>query len=167
MPEALEWFQCRGCGRRQRWRADIAGKTVLCSCGTELLCPEGAKLTDTIGGGDTIIEDVDSPTAVSPSVDGGDVRSQLAREAESAPRAALSPAQAAMAKRASTRFLIWTVLMLVGLSLAIHAVITQWPIYIGLTLAFFPVSLWQFVKAKRRFQRGRRFWDSVGEALGA
>ena len=39
MPETIEWVQCRSCGRRYRWTADIAGCELECACGSTFNAP--------------------------------------------------------------------------------------------------------------------------------
>lgn len=66
----IEWFQCKGCGRRHRWQADLAGKEVECACGDWVACPipEGVRINpnrrltiDALDGPLSMDEDLDAP----------------------------------------------------------------------------------------------------------
>jgi len=35
-------FQCNGCGKRYRWRPELAGRAVRCSCGAMIVIPQSA-----------------------------------------------------------------------------------------------------------------------------
>lgn len=170
MAEALEWIQCKKCGRRHRWTAELAGRTFPCRCGTSIVCPDGPAVTSagTMSGtrlppdasfSDTIVESVDSPTARSPELGTIDAfQTQMMDE--------FASVRTIEDIKSTNKFFIWGGLFLVGLSLLIHAVITQWPIYIGLTVVFTPLFFWKFYKAKKRWQKGRPFWQTLMRSLG-
>lgn len=167
MAEALEWFQCKKCGRRQRWTADIAGKTITCSCGKEIVCPRGVTAGDSMAGRtsagtftDTMIEDVDSPSARSPL----DPFDSVASEIELTEEVERPLSMEEM--RSTKQFYVWTGMMLFGLAMLIHAVITQFWWYIALAVIFAPLSFFKFHKARRRWQKGRPFWQTLARSLG-
>lgn len=168
MALAQDWFQCKSCGRRQKWRVEIAGTTIECRCGAIVECPAGPTLTtptEVIGAADTIIESADSPSAASPILTDEDLASiTLADTSGSIP---ISPAARAVARRANKRFVIWTIMMLLGLAMLIHAIITQFWWYIALAVLITPLSLWKFLSAKRAWQGNRRFWRAVAESVGS
>ncbi len=130
-----------------------------------MLCPEGPRL-GAMDAADTQIEYA-SPNLPSDPAATVDPRfADLQRKASEAEEY-LSPAERERRRVAGRRLLIWTIMMLIGLALLIHAIITQWRVYIALTVVFAPVSFWMFLKTKRAFQRGKGFWDAVGESLGS
>lgn len=164
MPEAVEWVQCKKCGRRQRWIAELAGKTIQCGCGTDIDCPRGIDLNepaarsgaDTFS--DTIIEAADAVSARSPY-------EALDREYfEIQATTALPPTLEE--RRATKGFYIWTFGMLFGLSMLIHAIITQWQVYIIIAAIAVPITFWKFFRAKRRWQKGRSFSEALSRSLG-
>ncbi len=173
MTEALEWFQCKECGRRQRWAAEWAGKQLTCSCGAKLVCPTGPAAQEA-GAGDTLIESADAPTTTSTWVQ------IIDREVKSSPRtagklAAAGTVTSAAARAASKRFVIWTVVLLVGVAMVIHVAIlwparhTFWPfwIYAGVAALTAPLALFKYGAAKRHWQRGRKFMEAFAQSLGA
>ncbi|MBL8745499.1 MAG: hypothetical protein JNK58_03990 [Phycisphaerae bacterium] len=164
MAEAVEWVQCKKCGRRQRWAAELAGKTIRCGCGSPILCPRGVDVNepaartgaDTFS--DTIVEAADSESARSPY-------EALDREYfEIQATTALPPTMEE--RRANKSFFIWFLLMLFGLSMLIHALITQWQVYIILAALFVPITFWKFFRAKRRWQKGRSISEALSRSLG-
>ncbi|MDX2114413.1 MAG: hypothetical protein SFZ24_02165 [Planctomycetota bacterium] len=171
MAQALEWFQCPSCGRRQRWTAEIAGRLVACSCGKEILCPKGLAIGESVAAADrvalsgsftdTLVESVDDASAVDPLGGFDTMQGRLGVDltGDEAP-----PTVEEL--RARKSFLVWGGLMLLGLSMLIHALITQWPVYIVLAVLLFPLSAFKFNSARRRFQRGRKFGTAVIRALG-
>ncbi|MEM8835588.1 MAG: hypothetical protein AAGD00_07190 [Planctomycetota bacterium] len=66
----------------------------------------------------------------------------------------------------TNEMLLWLAGALVGLSLFIHAMITMWWIYIGLTAVWAPIAFYQFSRAKDRWQGNRSFARAVEETLG-
>lgn len=68
--------------------------------------------------------------------------------------------------RATKRFFIWTGVLLFGVAMLIHAIITQWPEYIVLASVSVPIALWGFFVAKRRWQKHRSFGAALMRSLG-
>lgn len=164
MPEAVEWIQCKQCGRRQRWIAEMAGKTGQCSCGAPLHYPRGVDLNEPAARSsagsfsDTIVEAADSPSARSP------YEALDPEYFDIEARAALPPT---IEERRSTKsFYTWTFGMLFGLSMLIHAIITQWQVYIIIAALVVPITFWKFFRAKRRWQKGRSFSEALSRSLG-
>lgn len=165
MPEALEWFQCKKCGRRQRWVAELAGKTFKCSCGSPVTCPKGVDMSEpaqarnTDGSfSDTMFEETGESThspyeTLDPEI--------FSIEAEAAAPPTLEEV------RATKSFYVWTAGMLFGLAMLIHAFITQWTAYIVLASIAVPITFWKFYRAKRRWQKGRSFSTALTRSLGA
>lgn len=169
MAEVLEWFQCKRCGRRHRWAAEIAGKTVPCQCGAMVYCPEGVKLKEAAGAADTIIEDSESITAASPRVEGLELDDLTGAGSV----AYGGPLVGAAKREAAKRFVVWSVMLLVAVAMVIHA-ITLWGHrhtlaiywgYFGLAVLLTPISLFKFIHAKRRWQRGRKFMVALEQTF--
>lgn len=168
MAIAHDWFQCSACGRRQRWRVEIAGTSVECRCGAMVDCPPGPTLStpaEAAGAEDTLIESADAPSSASPILTDEDLASIAMVETPG--RVPLSPAAQAVSRRATKRFLIWTVMMLLGVAMLIHAIVTEFWWYIALAVLIAPLSGWRFFKAKARWQGNRRFWRAVAESVGS
>ncbi|HVZ93389.1 MAG TPA: hypothetical protein VG797_02655 [Phycisphaerales bacterium] len=172
MPGVLEWIQCKACGRRQRWRADLAGKTIQCSCGADIYVPE-VDLTGTGGGGgsstgtgmgtghETMVETADDRGAfdqsfLNPSKNG---------EAEYVPPRRMGKALFGLSVQGE--FLFWSIMALLGLSMLIHAAITRFWWYIALAVLIAPLSFWQWRRAKRIWQGPRKFWKAVEQSLSS
>lgn len=164
MSDILEWFQCNGCGRRYRWRADIAGTKVRCACGGMVLCPE----VDVFGGernpSDTLIETVDSVSAASPRgtafdgpVAGGDGEITASRVR------IRHKGDGPFGLTTGGQLILWTVVLLLAISMVIHAAITHFPWYIGISLVLAPIALWKFTRIRRRWQRGRKLTVALRE----
>lgn len=165
MPEALEWIQCKKCGRRHRWVAELAGKAIACRCGEKVPVPAGAGFTEPAARtginefSDTIVEAADSPSARAPY--------EALDNDLYAIESAVASAPTLEERRATTRFYIWTGAMLFGLSMLIHALITQWQVYIILAAVAVPITFWGFFRAKRRWQKGRSFSEALARSLGS
>lgn len=165
MAEALEWFQCKTCGRRQRWVAELAGRTFKCSCGGSVTCPKGVDLGDSAVGkdraasfSDTMFEETGESTR-SPyeTLD----PEYFSIEAEAAAPPTLEEV------RATKSFYVWTAGMLFGLAMLIHAIITQWTAYIVLAAIVVPITFFKFYRAQRRWRKGRSFSTALSRSLGA
>lgn len=173
MAEALEWFQCKECGRRQRWVAEWAGRSLTCPCGAKVICPAGPELNDA-SLSDTLIETADALSASSTW------HEIIEREEAKAPRRARGVAysgrvSAAAAREANRQFLKWSLLLLLGVAMIIHAVIlfpyhrTHWPfwVYASLAVLIAPLSMFKFRTAMLRWRRGRSWMQAMAESLGA
>ena len=163
MTETLEWFQCKTCGRRHRWSADIAGTEVDCACGEAVVCPEVEFQAD----GDA------SDTVMDPGSTGG----RRAAAARRAPDAAVefdagAPPVAPRTYRGSglspfTRALLWSIGAAIGFMLIVHAVIVQSWVYIALTVLWTPFSFLMFLKARKKWQGNRSLKRAFLEQVGA
>lgn len=164
MADVLEWFQCKSCGRRHRWRADLAGKSITCACGRTVDCPD-VELTDTSGlsgtGHETIAETASSPAdqAFAQSF-GGD--GPAAADYVPPPRVG----KGLFGLSVQGEFVFWSIMSLLGLAMLIHAVITTFWWYITLAVLIAPLSFWQWRRAKRVWQGPRKFWTAVEKSLG-
>lgn len=169
MTEAIEWIQCKGCGRRHRWTAERAGQMFECDCGRRVYCPEGASADVQPGPADTLVEDVDSPTATAPDIEGLDLEALTAGSL----RRVIKPLAGIEARRAERSLILWSLALVVGVAMVIHAVVLfdqietdlLVQIYTGLAVVITPVALWRFLKAKKRWQRGRGFLESLRQSL--
>jgi len=159
--ESLEWIQCKGCGRRHRWSPDVAGRVVECTCGSAIEMPEGPASGPLSDPEATLIEDVDSPTASAPDL------SELGLDdlAEDLRQARKRTLIGASARRAEKRLIWATVLWLVGIGVFIHALLVQWDAYIIASALITPFTTIFFLRAKRQWQRGRRFMTALSDSL--
>lgn len=172
MPQqVLEWFQCKKCGRRQRWTADIAGKEITCRCGAQLICPDGPMLDDsslrTATGvlSDTLVEDVEA-AAASAEMDSTETLRRVGVEQAEVKHRLMTPQE----REATKKAVIWLVIALIGLSVIVYAVFLMpyrnwWTTTIA--IAFGAFTLWKFNKARLRWQKGRSIMDSLSQSLGA
>lgn len=187
MAEALEWVQCKGCGRRHRWRAEIAGQEISCACGKVVPVPEGPTSNLSAAGrtalgqratksgsiSDTFVEDAESAANYTPDLyEAPPIPEEWERASASA---ALAPGQprplTPMERKAANQFLIWTLASLFSLAMVVHVIFLAqyWPKFWWYTAAAViagPVSLLKFSKAKRRWQQGRPFWTALMHTLG-
>ncbi len=161
MEQALEWIQCKGCGRRHRWSVELAGRVVECSCGYAVEMPEGPDGDAGFDASDTIIEDVDSPTASAPDLSEMGLDDLTADMLSASSRNLIG----ASARRAEVRMVWATVFLLLGIAVLIHAVFVQWREYIIAASILMPIALVMFFKCKSTWQRGRSFMRSLRETL--
>lgn len=153
-------FECFSCGRRFRWREEIAGQTVRCTCGVKIRCPSGhddtltaaESLEDTVAdvaleeSFDTIEEPAEGPVSEGPVV------------VESLPRRknrfGLSPAGEVLA---------WGIGALICLSSTILASLVpgKW-VYVVIAALTFWCAI-QFYRAWKRWTRGRPWLQCLGE----
>lgn len=59
MASVLEWVQCPKCGRRHKWKAELVGTEIACSCGNTVPVPShdpGASGTGGFDPEDTIVD---------------------------------------------------------------------------------------------------------------
>ena len=161
----IEWYQCPKCGRRERWRAEIAGAEVECICGAWVLCPDVDDLSE-------------SGVHASESVDGLVARVQAPRDADGVDDELIqmeeeSPAEAerkrvhrlgrigAFGLTACGRVILWFAVSLLGFALLVHALYLQTVPYIASAAIVAPVSWFCLWRAQREWLGGRRLLDGV------
>lgn len=162
MAEVLEWFQCKGCGRRHRWRADIAGRNIQCSCGGTVLCPEVDVSDASRSPHDTLVETADSED----SAFGASFKAQPAAAGDDTYSPPVRMGRGLFGLSVQGEFVFWSVMALLGLSMLIHAIITQFWWYIALAVLIAPLSFWMFNRARRIWQGPRSFMKAVEQSLG-
>jgi len=160
MTETLEWFQCKGCGRRHRWQADIAGTEVECSCGATVLCPEVE-----------VFKEPDPEDTVADPGASGAHRSRIGRAA-AGPQEVATDVVAPRTYRGGglspfMKALLWSIGAAVGFILIIHALIVQTWWYIALTVIWTPISFAKFLKARKKWQGNRSLKRAFLEQVGA
>jgi uncharacterized membrane protein YqjE len=172
-PQVLEWFQCKKCGRRQRWIADNAGKEITCQCGAQIVCPAGPSMDDsslrTATGvlSDTLVEDVDA--AAESAIAASDSTQTLRRigvERAEVHRRLMTPQERIATKQA----MIWLGVALMGLTVLVYALFLMpyrnwWTTTIAVVFGLF--TLWKFNKARLRWQKGRPIMEALSHSLGA
>jgi hypothetical protein len=158
----IEWYQCPKCGRRERWRAEIAGAEVECICGAWVFCPDVDDLSD---------EESPEPGEVVAHVqaprDSNGVDDELIQTDE--PPAAEKKRQrirrlgrvGLFGLTACGRAVIWFVLSLLGFALLVHALYLQTPPYIVSAAIVAPVSWFMLWRALREWLAGRTLLDGV------
>lgn len=163
MSDFIEWVQCKGCGRRHRWQAELAGTHIKCDCGQRVFIPE-VDVSGEQGDPDaTIVETVDSPTAVSPGA-GGDIDADVF---------GVDDISGLQRKKGAGVFglgpfgevILFFCFALVGFILLAHALIVQMWWYIVLTVVFTPVSFWKFNLKRKVWQGNRSFSRALQESI--
>lgn len=171
MADILEWFQCKSCGRRYRWNADIAGTEVRCQCGTPILCPELDSYSTRSGaseqtGSQTVIETVDSPTAMSPGDSVLAEQFEMPDVEDKSQRVAIKHKNTgAFGLTTNGLCLMWFILSLLGVALVIHAVVTTFWWYIAGAAIFAPIAFVKFFLVSRRWRRGRTWMTALRHTL--
>jgi hypothetical protein len=165
--DLLEWFQCKSCGRRFRWSADIAGTQIRCNCGTPVSCPELDGFSDaSASAGGTVIETVDSPTAMSPGDSVLGEQFELPDSGETAERVAIKHKNTgAFGLTTNGQCLMWFILSLIAIGLIIHAVITTFWWYITAAAIFAPIAFIKFHFVSRRWRRNRSWMTALKHTL--
>lgn len=168
MTQTLEWFQCKGCGRRHRWQADIAGTEITCSCGKAVFCPELDVFGDS-DGSDTLPDPsasiIYAPAGESSDHFPGEI---ISIEGESAGGLQLQRKRAGglFGMGAWGEAVFWTLGAAVGFTLLVHALIVQWPVYIALTVVWAPFSFWKCYQKVKRWQGNRSLLRALEEQFG-
>jgi len=158
----IEWYQCPKCGRRERWRAEIAGAEVECICGAWVFCPDVDDLSeeeseergevvarvqaprDSNGVDDELIQ-TDQPTA----------EEQKRQRIRRLGRIGL------FGLTACGRTVVWFVLSLLGFALLVHALYLQTNFYIASAAVVAPISWFMLWRALREWLGGRRLIDGL------
>ncbi|MEO1129297.1 MAG: hypothetical protein AAFX05_06245 [Planctomycetota bacterium] len=170
MSEFLEWYQCKACGRRYRWRAEIAGQAQECVCGAEVFCPELDVFGAPEGPGDTLTA---QPLAGLREAPAGSSLEPAFDEPEFVPAGPTEPAPAlperprGAPQRGLFRVAIaWLVGVLLGIALVVHAIIVQATWSIISAAVWMPLSLTLFWFARERWQGGRSLRRAIEDELG-
>lgn len=164
MADLLEWFQCKSCGRRFRWNADIAGTQIRCDCGSPVLCPEleGFAGAPDPSSSQTVIETVDSPTAMSPNDAVLAEQFEMPDSSDPAQRVAIKHKNTgAFGLTTNGQCLMWFIFSLVGFALVAHAIITTFWWYITAAAIFAPIAFIKFNFVCRRWKRGRSLMTAL------
>jgi hypothetical protein len=166
--QTLEWFQCKSCGRRHRWSADIAGSEVECQCGQMVLCPE-LDVFDHPDPEGTVLDPMAGVVTPRPAGEGEADRfpTELVLEGDEAPALQRKRGTGFLGMTMFQETLFWMIGAAVGFSLVVHAIVVQWPVYIVLTVLWTPFSFVKFWKVKGRWQGNRGFMRAFEEELGS
>lgn len=160
MASVLEWFQCKSCGRRHRWAADIAGSEIECPCGTRVPCPRLEDVEDEPDHTDPLDSAIDAPLASGVAIAG----QPIPIEGDDAPITYQRKRRGGFLGMG--RFgeaVLWTVGAAIGLALLAHAIFVQWPVYIGLTVVWLPISVIMCRKKVSRWQGNRSLVRALEE----
>lgn len=173
MAQVLEWFQCKPCGRRHRWRADIAGTQIVCPCGKMVDVPELQTFDQGRSPEDTVLDSngTGSRTRVLEAVhDEIEPVSdfQLALERPKPQRSQSETKIRGLFGLGRTgEMVFWVLMAAVGLTAIIFAaIVVEW-YYIALAVVWGPLSFWKARKAEQRWQGNRSFSKAVEETIGA
>jgi len=114
----------------------------------------------------TIIETVDSPSAISPGA-GGDLDDSVFSGDPDLGSLRRVKGSGVFGLDAFGEFILFGVFAVIGFSLLAHALIVQTIWYIVLTVLITPIAFWKFNKKRRAWQGnrsiGRAFQESLGE----
>lgn len=171
----LEWFQCKTCGRRHRWRAELAGTEIPCACGAMVFCPELEVFGETPGASDTLLDPAASATrqrpVLEPEVEArfpAEDAGMLEVEGGSGAHAPVSytKVKGLFGMSRTGEFIFWILAAAVGFTFCVFAAVLwdrYWAIPAGL---WGPFSFWKVYRAKDRWQGNRTFSRAVRETLG-
>jgi hypothetical protein len=168
--EFLEWYQCKACGRRYRWRAEIAGQAQECVCGAEVFCPELEVFGAPEGPGDTLtaqplagLREAPAGSSLEPGLDEPD----FVPPGPSEPPPGPPPRPRGAPQRRLFRVVIaWGIGALLGIALVVQAIIVQATWSIVAAAVWMPLSLALFWVALRRWQGGRSLRRAMEDELG-
>lgn len=161
MASVLEWFQCKACGRRHRWAADIAGSDIECTCGTRVSCPRLEDVEDEPTRHDPMDSAIDAPHAPGVAMAGTPIPLDDDDDAPIAYQRKRRGGFLGMGRFGEAVF--WTVGAAFGVALLAHAIFVQWPVYIALTVVWLPISVIMCRKKIRRWQGNRSLLRALEE----
>lgn len=158
----IEWYQCPKCGRRERWRAEIAGAEVECICGAWVFCPDVEDLDradEPVEG--ELVARVQAPRDADAVDDELILTDEPTDEQKQRQRIRKLGRIGAFGLTACGRTVVWFVLSLLGFALLVHAIYLQTPPYIVSAAVIAPVSWFMLWRAKREWLAGRRLIDGL------
>ena len=143
-----------------------------CHCGGIVEFPAGpGDLSGSFSG--TMVEDADAETAQTTIPEEVDIRALRAERK----RAAFRPVASWEARRANKQMLIWSVWLLVGVSMVVHTLMlwntwqqsafwkyAYWG-YVVAAVLIFPLALVKWFRSKRQWQRGRGFFEALSASF--
>ncbi len=166
MVELIEWYQCRGCGRRLKWRAELVGRETECQCGSVVVCPELSGFE---------LEEASPDSTMSATASGSMSGSVIAASQQEVLEVDLTeevePARCVHGeipwhRHINFKAVCWTGAALFGLSVGIFAVImAEWP-WIVAAVIITPFTFWKWWKCERIWQGPRSLARAVEETLG-
>lgn len=162
-----ETFACSSCGRRFRWKQEIAGRSLRCKCGSKVRCPETRDETLTAH---ESLEDTVADVELDEALD-------TIETTEAAPIGADDDVKELFEARWKYRGVfglslggevaLYFGLSLIGIACAILAVILGryfwW--WIAAAVLLGPLSWWRFWQRWRRWTAGRSFLDALNDAF--
>lgn len=161
----IEWYQCPKCGRRERWRAEIAGAEVECLCGAWVLCPDVDDLsdsgTDAVDTGEGLVARVQAPRDADAVDDELIETSEPSAEEKERVRVHRLGTIGVFGLTACGRVVLWFVVSLAGFALLVHAIYLQTPFYIVSASIVAPVSWFCLWRAQREWLFGRGLIDGL------
>lgn len=162
MAQVLEWFQCKACGRRHRWKAEIAGTEIECACGEGVLCPALDVASDPSDGSGTGV----APSAAAPADADALPDEVIALEGEEGAGEIRYQRKRGAGLFGMGRFgemVFWMVGAAIGFALLVHAIVLQWPAYVVATVIWAPISFWMARRKLKRWQGNRSLVRAIEE----
>lgn len=160
----IEWYQCPKCGRRERWRAEIAGAEVECVCGAWVFCPD-PKNKDASGTHEAVEGELVAKLQAPRDADGIDNElietDEFTSEEYQHQRIRKLGRVGAFGLTACGRAVIWFALSLLGFTLLVHALYLQTPFYIASAAVVAPISWFMLWRSKREWLAGRTLVDGL------
>ncbi|MFG0293217.1 MAG: hypothetical protein ACF8MJ_08690 [Phycisphaerales bacterium JB050] len=163
----IEWYQCPKCGRRERWRAEIAGAEVECLCGAWVLCPDvdeldASSVSTTEDSSEGLVAIVQAPRDAD-AVDDELIETVDEPSAEEKKRQRVHRLGriGVFGLTACGRVVLWFVLSLAGFTLIVFALYMQTSVYIASASVVAPVSWFCLWRAQREWLIGRGLLDGL------
>ena len=165
-------FRCYSCGRWFKWKPEISGRTLRCTCGSKVRCPElhddtitaGESLEDTVADVELsealdAIETDDEPIEDQSAEAGVDVQELFAARRRH---------QGVFGLALGGEVLLYFGLSILGVAFAILAVILGKYFWIWIVAAVLtgPISWWRLVDRWRRWAAGRSFMVALADVFG-
>ena len=158
----IEWYQCPKCGRRERWRAEIAGAEVECICGAWVFCPDVEDLDraeEPVEG--ELVARVQAPRDADGVDDELILTEDPSDEQKKRQRIRKLGRIGIFGLTACGRTVVWFAFSLLGFALFVHAMYLQTPFYIASAAVIAPVSWFLLWRAQREWLAGRRLVDGL------
>ncbi len=191
MANVVEWVQCKKCGRRHRWVAELAGTTIRCGCGGTVAIPAlEPDLADTgkFDPNETLVDpsltnEAAAITAAPPKLgDDLEIEDEPSKGGSVAGRKAKVGASPSVGVYGDTPIIMrghrglfgmsrgqevvfWGGMVAVAFAMVVHALIVQTWWYITLSVVLVPIALWKFIPARRMWQGNRSFKRAWAETF--
>lgn len=153
-------FECYSCSRRYRWRDDLPGRTIRCSCGVKFRCPDRSDHLVAEESLDDTVADVELNDAFD---DLSNPHGDPEKYDEVGPLRVQTRGLLGLGPAGETLF--WGIGLLIGVAFGLLAIIVADWFYIACALLLV-ISAVKFAKAWKRWTRGRPWMECLMESLG-